>query len=96
MSEIETKKCFKCGEVKPTTEFYKNIKAADGYDTYCKDCKKSLNRKVYAKMVSKRKEEEANNALSKYTPRDLLTELKRRGYKWEKMYCLQEIKYENI
>lgn len=30
MSEIETKKCSKCGEVKPTTEFYKNIKAADG------------------------------------------------------------------
>lgn len=40
MSEIETKKCRKCGEVKPTTEFYKNIKAADGYDTYCKECKR--------------------------------------------------------
>ena len=47
MSEIETKKCFKCGEVKPTTEFYKNIKAADGYDTYCKECKRSLGREFY-------------------------------------------------
>ena len=96
MSEIETKKCSKCGEVKPTTEFYKNIKAADGYDTYCKECRRSLGREFYAKKISQKRIEETNNALSKYTPRDLLTELKRRGYKWEKMYCLQEIKYENI
>lgn len=96
MSEIETKKCCKYGEVKPTTEFYKNIKAADGYDIYCKECKRSLSREFYAKKISQKRIEETNNALSKYTPRDLLTELKRRGYKWEKMYCLQEIKYENI
>lgn len=96
MSEIETKKCCKCGEVKTTTEFYKNIKAADGYDTYCKECHKTAARASYANKASKKRIEETNNALSKYTPRDLLAELKRRGYKWEKMYCLQEIKYENI
>ena len=96
MSEIDTKKCCKCGEVKPTTEFYKNIKSADGYDTYCKECRRSLGREFYAKKISQKRIGETNNALSKYTPRDLLTELKRRGYKWEKMYCLQEVKFENI
>ena len=96
MSEIDTKKCGKCGEVKPTTEFYKNIKAADGYDTYCKECKRQMNKENYAKKVSEKKAAEACHPLSKYTPRDLLAELKRRGYKWDKMYILQEVKYENI
>lgn len=96
MSEIETKKCSRCGETKPVSEFYRNARISDGYDTYCKECKRSLNHKFYAKKISQKRIEETNNALSKYTPRDLLTELKRRGYKWEKMYCLQEIKYENI
>ena len=38
----------------------------------------------------------SNNPLSGYTPRELLAELKRRGYKWERMYYTQEVKYENI
>lgn len=96
MSEIDTKKCSKCGEIKPVAEFYKNISTIDGYDVYCKECKKAVCREAYRKKISQKRIEETNNALSKYTPRDLLTELKRRGYKWEKMYCLQEIKYENI
>lgn len=96
MSEIETKKCCKCGEIKPVSEFYKNISTIDGYEVYCKECKKTICRESYRKKISQQKNEEMKNELSKYTPRDLLAELKRRGYKWDKMYCMQEIKYENI
>lgn len=34
MSEIETKKCSKCGDVKHVSEFYRNAKMSDGYARY--------------------------------------------------------------
>lgn len=35
---VVTKKCTRCGIEKPTTEFYKNKKKKDGYQTWCKSC----------------------------------------------------------
>lgn len=39
MDILKTKKCNKCGEVKPLTEFYTSNKTKDGRDTQCKKCK---------------------------------------------------------
>ena len=34
------KKCNKCGDDKPLSEFNKNTSAADGYEYHCRECEK--------------------------------------------------------
>ena len=34
------KKCTKCGEIKPHSEFHKDKSRKDGYATSCKSCRK--------------------------------------------------------
>jgi hypothetical protein len=41
------KTCTKCGETKPTTEFYKRSDARDGLQAHCKSCKKARSKAWY-------------------------------------------------
>lgn len=38
------KKCSKCGETKPLTEFHKSYRGADGHRGYCKVCQQAVYR----------------------------------------------------
>ncbi|SOB60630.1 putative prophage protein [Pseudodesulfovibrio profundus] len=38
MAEYQTKRCTKCGEVKPVSEFYKRAESRDGLVSNCKSC----------------------------------------------------------
>lgn len=67
---METKICKKCGKELPVDKFYKNKSQKDGFGYYCKDC-------VNAYKSSKK----ANPDLAKFKPRELIEELKARGYK---------------
>ena len=46
---IKIKRCPKCGEMKPVSEFYKAIGKVDGYTTICKGC----NRNSHANYTSR-------------------------------------------
>lgn len=52
---METKKCTKCGEIKSTTEFYKNSRSKDGLKTWCKICHLEDSKKREKKYNEKRR-----------------------------------------
>ena len=72
MENTQTKTCSKCGRTLPIENFYKN-KDGKPY-SYCKECVKVLN------SARKITPPDSENPLSAYTPRQLMQELKRRGY----------------
>lgn len=45
---IATKRCSKCGEVKPITEFHKRTLSHDGLQSWCKRCTMFANAKSHA------------------------------------------------
>lgn len=78
----ETKTCKRCGRVLPIEQMYRNV---FGVSNVCCECRKE----AYHATMAKRKErkdlveqlEDAKSArLSSFTPRELMQELKRRGY----------------
>lgn len=86
--EIKTKKCLKCGRELPLSEFYVKKGAADGLQAWCKECQKIASHNRFA---SKAHCKGSNPDLAQFTPRQLIEELKNRGYTGELQY-VQKIK----
>lgn len=84
---METKVCSTCKRELPTSEFYKSYTKAGGLQSQCKDCKKQYNKDRY---VIKCSIGGGNPMLKDFTPRQLIEELKARGYKG-KLYYTNEI-----
>lgn len=71
----QEKKCSRCGRILPLSEFYKKTRVKDGHQTYCKKCQAEQNKQKSAtKTIS-------NSLLAGFTPRQLIEELRARGYK---------------
>lgn len=90
-----TKVCKKCGRELPLENFYVNKSLKGGYDNTCKECKNTYAKEWQKKNKERKKarkiEEERVAFESKYkiytckelapfTPRELMLELKARGY----------------
>lgn len=94
---METKICVCCGKVLPISSFGKNRRSSDGLMVECKEC---TNKKVRAsrerrksagvRMV-KTNEDGRNPELAKFHPRELIAELKARGYSGEIYYTQKTV-----
>ena len=42
--EVKTKRCSKCGQIKPISEFYKKKSSKDGLYSICKECRNKKNK----------------------------------------------------
>ena len=69
-----TKTCPKCGRTLPIESFYKRGNGM--IYSYCKECTRTYNKERSMRITPP----DSENPLSEYTPRQLMQELKRRGY----------------
>lgn len=77
--EEKKKVCRVCGKEKPLSEFHANSKAKDGHLNRCKACCSEYWKK-YSASKNLGGVIDENNPLSAYQPRELIAELRRRGY----------------
>lgn len=99
------KKCSKCGRELSEDQC---SSTSDGFQCRCKDCQRQANRESYLKKqglfsldhvdkVQHLTKIYSNPELSKFTPRELMAELKARGFRWEYMLEPQKkIMYDKI
>jgi hypothetical protein len=96
---METKECKVCHTIKPINEFHKHPQYADGHDSTCSACRNEQRKKRRQNQKNERPVNlhpkihpvYSNPELAKFTPRQLIEELKSRGYSGELLY-VQKIK----
>lgn len=97
---METKICARCKKELPVSEFHRSKNSKDGYQGYCHECDREYRRMRRAEThVSIEQPSSApsgggtQSGLSAFSPRELLEELRRRGYKWSSLW-LEKVKVE--
>ena len=86
-----TKKCTKCGKELPLSEFYSHPSTKDGLMNSCKSCHYISTRKNIEKKRAEAATDKShtlhkvyfNPELAKFQPKDLIAELRARGYSGE-------------
>lgn len=89
--EAKTKVCPKCGRELPIENFGKGLNK-DGLRSYCKECCNLVSRQFRRKKLGENVS--PNPALENFTPRELIDELRARGYGGTLTYT--EIKVHKI
>lgn len=87
--ETTTKICRVCGQEKPISEFGKSKQYKDGINTLCKKCRNAKQAEWYNSRHYAGVKSTTNSELSKFTPRELIEELRARGYKGTLTYTKQ-------
>ena len=90
MEANQTKTCPKCGRTLSVDNFYSSKNSKDGFRTYCKEC---YNKQTQLNRI-KKITTAPNPALEEFTPQELISELRARGYTGSLSYT--EIKVHKI
>ena len=91
---METKKCKVCGKVLPITEFATHWRSKDGYRNKCRTCEGVHEKRSVGTIVDtvvKRSVEGGIAALKGIHPKDLIEELRYRGYKGKLVYTKEVV-----
>lgn len=75
-SKMDNKKCFKCDNVKPVSQFGKNKAKKDGLQTQCKLCRKITNNQHYANSENRRNRVRENRKKYYYKASKLINRYK--------------------
>ena len=92
--EAETKKCKVCGRVLPVSEFGKHWKSRDGYRNVCRSCDGVHEKQSACAVIGtviKRSVEGGIPALKGINAKDLIEELRYRGYKGKLVYTREVV-----
>ena len=92
--EATTKICKVCGRVLPVSEFSKHWKSKDGYRNICKSCDGVHEKSVACSVVEtviKRSVEGGVPSLKGINAKDLIEELRYRGYKGKLVYTREVV-----
>ena len=92
--EAETKKCKVWGRVLPVSEFGKHGKSKDGYRSVCRSCDGGHEKKSACAVIGtviKRSIEGGVPALKGINAKDLIEELRYRGYKGKLVYTREVV-----
>lgn len=101
------KRCGRCNESKPLSEFYNKAYSKDGHQAYCKQCTKLADKERQARINGKHADAadildglveglgpehtgtplKRRTALSAYSTKELLSELKKRGFRGHLEWC---------
>lgn len=89
-----TKVCARCKQEKPLSEFGVKKRTKDGLNPYCKDCIREYTKELKNKKKERIEqlelvEKEGIKNLANYTPRQLIEELSRRGYRGKLRYTYE-------
>ena len=81
-NQVLTKKCPKCGRVLPVESFNRCNATKDGLQIHCRECQKVFRMKRRQSQIGMHKVYSKPD-LAKFQPRELIAELKARGYSGE-------------
>lgn len=92
--ETTTKKCKACGRVLPVSDFSKHWKSKDGHRNVCRNCDGAHGRSIACSVVEtvvKRSIEGGIPSLKGINAKDLIEELRYRGYKGKLVYTREVV-----
>lgn len=79
MEATKLVRCTKCGNEYPLSQFPIDNRAKSGHRTICRDCFNARQAELYAQ----KKQSNSDNPLAKFKSRELILELRNRGYSGE-------------